>query len=39
MAERGLLPNLVAVDFSERGDLFAVVDELNASGGPLAAPG
>ena len=28
-AERGLLPNLVAVDFYERGDLFRVVDELN----------
>lgn len=28
-AERGLLPNLVAVDFYERGDLFGVVDALN----------
>jgi hypothetical protein len=28
-AERGLLPNLVAVDFYERGDLFRVVDQLN----------
>ena len=27
--ERGLLPNLVAVDFYERGDLFGVVDTLN----------
>lgn len=26
---RGQLPNLVAVDFYERGDLFAVVDTLN----------
>lgn len=26
---RGLLPNLVAVDFYDRGDLIAVVDELN----------
>jgi hypothetical protein len=26
---RGLLPNLVAVDFYDRGDLVAVVDELN----------
>ena len=32
MAERGLLPNLVAVDFYERGDLFAVVDVLNEVG-------
>ncbi len=27
---RGQLPNLVAVDFYERGDVFAVVDALNA---------
>jgi hypothetical protein len=27
--ERGLLPNYVAVDFYDRGDLFDVVDELN----------
>ena len=26
---RGQLPNLVAVDFYERGDVFAVVDALN----------
>ncbi|GAA4715450.1 hypothetical protein GCM10023349_38700 [Nocardioides conyzicola] len=26
---RGMLPNYVAVDFYDRGDLFAVVDELN----------
>ncbi len=31
MEERGLLPNLVAVDFYERGDLFPVVDVLNDS--------
>jgi hypothetical protein len=28
-AERGLLPNFVAVDFYNRGDLFGVVDTLN----------
>jgi hypothetical membrane protein len=27
--ERGMLPNFVAVDFYDRGDLFDVVDELN----------
>ena len=27
--ERGMLPNFVAVDYYDRGDLFAVVDELN----------
>jgi hypothetical protein len=27
--ERGLRPNLLAVDFYATGDLFAVVDELN----------
>jgi hypothetical protein len=27
--ERGLLPNYVAVDFYDRGDLFDVVDDLN----------
>ena len=27
--ERGMRPNLIAVDFYERGDLFAVVDQLN----------
>jgi hypothetical protein len=26
---RGHLPNLLAVDFYRRGDLFAVADELN----------
>lgn len=35
--ERGLLPNLVAVDFYERGDLFAVVDALNEPGAPETA--
>ena len=30
--ERGLLPNYVAVDFYDRGDLFAVVDRLNGFG-------
>jgi hypothetical protein len=28
-AERGLLPNFIAVDFYDRGDLFGVVDTLN----------
>jgi hypothetical protein len=28
-SERGQIPNLVAVDFYDRGDLFRVVDELN----------
>ena len=32
-AIRGLLPNLVAVDFYDRGDLVAVVDELNGVSG------
>ncbi len=27
--ERGLLPNLVAIDFVEEGDLYAVVDQLD----------
>jgi hypothetical protein len=27
--DRGMLPNFVAVDFYDRGDLFEVVDELN----------
>lgn len=31
--ERGLLANLVAVDFVDRGDLYAVVDELNEEAG------
>lgn len=30
--ERGMLPNFVAVDYYDRGDLFAVVDELNGVG-------
>lgn len=30
--ERGLLPNFVAVDFYDQGDLFGVVDRLNRSG-------
>jgi len=30
--ERGLLPNYVAVDFYDRGDLFGVVDTLNGVG-------
>jgi hypothetical protein len=29
---RGLLPNLVAVDFYRQGDVFAAVDRLNATG-------
>lgn len=31
-AERGLLPNFVAVDFYDRGDLFGVVRTLNGTG-------
>lgn len=27
--ERGMLPNIIAVDFYKSGDLFAVVDSLN----------
>ncbi len=34
--ERGLTPNLVAVNFSRSGDLLAVVDELNGVGGVAA---
>jgi hypothetical protein len=30
--ERGMLPNFVAVDFYDRGDLFGVVDRLNGLG-------
>ncbi len=30
--QRGLLPNVVAVDFYGRGDVFGVVDELNGLG-------
>jgi hypothetical protein len=30
--ERGLLPNFVAVDFYDRGDLFGVVNTLNGTG-------
>jgi hypothetical protein len=30
--ERGLLPNFVAVDFYDRGDLMGVVDTLNGLG-------
>ena len=30
--ERGQLPNFVAVDYYDRGDLFGVVDELNGVG-------
>ena len=29
MDEAGQLPNFIAVDFYEQGDLFAVVDALN----------
>jgi hypothetical protein len=32
--ERGLFPNMIAVDFSDRGDTLAVVDELNGLDGP-----
>lgn len=39
MLERGLLPNLVAVDFYERGDLFPVVDALNDSVALVEADG
>lgn len=31
-AERGLLPNFVAVDFYDRGDLFGAVNTLNGTG-------
>lgn len=31
-AQRGRIPNFVAVDFYDRGDLFAVVDKLNGLG-------
>ena len=27
--ERGMLPNLLGVNFAEQGDLLGVVDELN----------
>jgi hypothetical protein len=30
--ERGMIPNFVAVDFYDRGDLFGVVDTLNGLG-------
>jgi hypothetical protein len=30
--ERGMLPNFVAVDFYDRGDLFGVVDNFNGTG-------
>lgn len=30
--QRGMLPNFVAVDYYDRGDLFSVVDELNGVG-------
>ena len=30
--ERGQLPNFVAVDYYDRGDLLGVVDELNEVG-------
>jgi hypothetical protein len=45
---RGLFPNIVAVDFAEKGDLFRVVDALNgvsstpaegATAAPTASPG
>ena len=35
-AERGQLPNLVAVNFYSLGDLLAVVDEINGVGAPAA---
>ncbi|MBA2342795.1 MAG: hypothetical protein H0V85_04965 [Thermoleophilaceae bacterium] len=31
--ERGMLPNLVAIDFYKQGDVFGVVDTLNGVGG------
>ena len=38
--QRGLLPNLLAVDFYRTGDLFEVVDELNGvAPDPLSARG
>ncbi len=32
VSERGLTPNLVAVNFYRTGDLFAVIDEVNGGG-------
>lgn len=37
-AERGLVPNLVAINFYGEGDLFAVVDELNGFAPTEAGP-
>jgi hypothetical protein len=34
--ERGRIPNVIAVDFYETGDLLEVVDELNRAGGTQA---
>jgi hypothetical protein len=36
--ERGQLPNFVAVDFYDRGDLMGVVDTLNGPGRPEVLP-
>lgn len=38
-AERGLLPNLVAINFVEIGDAYSVVDELNGVAEAPAPPG
>ncbi|MGY4642321.1 hypothetical protein [Cellulomonas sp. URHB0016] len=38
-AERGQMPSFVAVDFYDRGDLFAVVDRLNGLDGSSAEEG
>jgi hypothetical protein len=36
--ERGMIPNLVAVDFYGTGDLFKVVRTLNGIKEPVSAP-
>jgi hypothetical protein len=36
--ERGKLPNFVAVNFYQNGDVFRVVDELNGVAAPAPAP-
>jgi hypothetical protein len=37
--ERGHLPNIIAVDFSTRGDVLDVVNALNGVGGATTSPG
>ena len=38
MQERGLLPNIIAVDFYDQGDLLKVVEDLNERGPERARP-